>query len=45
MEWEGRRRGGGKRKWVEREDEKEGEGGKAVRGAVAGRAGEVVKVR
>jgi hypothetical protein len=45
MWWEGRRRGGGKGKWVEREDEKEVEEIKAVRGSVARGAGAVVRVR
>jgi hypothetical protein len=45
MWWEGRRRGRGKRKWVEREDEKGVEESKAVRGRSRRRAGEVVKVR
>jgi len=45
MWWEGRRRGGGKRKWVEREDEQEVEENKATRGRSRGGAGEIVMVR
>jgi hypothetical protein len=46
MEREGRRRGGGKRKSVEHEDEKEVEEDKAVRvGRAEGEGGQVVKVR